>query len=181
MYGNHANRDILETIICEDNWDSGTNGEAICQPINIHDHSDHNAHGQTRCAESRSRGTATSPARHRDDKIRICARTGLHRPARMFQNDPPRTGKFLLLLEKKQSYCSRNPFLNQVISFGTFIDVKKAEERGTKLARILVSGLEILQYRLPPLCEGKTKGEITEVIKKEVFDLRTVLTAGSSD
>ena len=35
--------------------------------------------------------TKTSPARHRGERIRICARTGLHRPARMFQNDPPHT------------------------------------------------------------------------------------------
>jgi len=34
---------------------------------------------------SRSQGTATSPARHRDDKIRICAQTVLRRPVRKSQ------------------------------------------------------------------------------------------------
>ena len=57
-----------------------------------HDHSDHSAHGQTRCAESSSQGIATSPARHKGERIRICARTGLHRLVRVFQNDPPHTG-----------------------------------------------------------------------------------------
>ena len=33
MYGNHANRNILKPIVCDDNGDSGTNGESICQPL----------------------------------------------------------------------------------------------------------------------------------------------------
>ncbi len=33
VYGNYANRDILKPIVCGVNWDSGTNGEAICQPL----------------------------------------------------------------------------------------------------------------------------------------------------
>jgi len=41
--------------------------------INIRDHSAHIAHGQTRCSKSRSPGTATSPARHKGDKIRTAA------------------------------------------------------------------------------------------------------------
>jgi hypothetical protein len=31
--GNYANRNILKPIVCGDNWGSGTNGEAICQPL----------------------------------------------------------------------------------------------------------------------------------------------------
>ena len=33
MYGNHANRNISKPIVCGVNWDSSTNGEAICQPL----------------------------------------------------------------------------------------------------------------------------------------------------
>ena len=32
-YGNHANHNIVKPIVCGVNWDSGTNGEAICQPL----------------------------------------------------------------------------------------------------------------------------------------------------
>ena len=32
-YGNHANHNIVKPIVCGDNWGSGTNGEAICQPL----------------------------------------------------------------------------------------------------------------------------------------------------
>jgi len=32
-YGNHANHNIVKPIVCGVNWDSGTSGEAICQPL----------------------------------------------------------------------------------------------------------------------------------------------------
>ncbi|KKN52407.1 hypothetical protein LCGC14_0612610 [marine sediment metagenome] len=57
---------------------------------------------------------------------------------------------------------------------GVLIHRNDVDTKWAQRTAALCSGLELLENRLPPLLEGKTKRKMSEIIKKEVWTLRSV-------
>ena len=98
-------------------------------------------------------------------------RSGRHRGKKGSKSDEEQIGK--AKLRKLLADARRSEIITKQLS-GVLIHRKDIEEKWAQRVAALCSGLELLENRLPPLLEGKTKRKMSEIIKKEVWALRSV-------